>query len=147
MIEELKNEKIVLSDELLKLNKERKEAIFIKKSYVEKQQYENAAKWRNKEKEIQFKILNLLEEHGKYDFTKSQQMRNDIFKILDLIGDDDEDFSNAISKLDVIDYERMWLIKKIEQFVKEEISLEMLHKSIDKSLKSVRDASIVKQNN
>lgn len=138
MIEEEKNH-IILSDELRELNIKRKEILSLKKISVEKQNYEEAAKLRGQEKEIKEQIIKLIKNQIGHDFSEGSAVGDDVIKILDLVEPWDLDFSKAILRLEKADYERIVLIKKIEKFIKEEITIDELHNSIQKALESVKE--------
>lgn len=138
MIEEEKNH-IILSEELRELNIKRKEILYLKKISIEKQNYEEAAKLRGQEKEIKEQIIKLIKNQIGEDFLEGSAVGDDVIKILDLVEPWDLDFSKAILRLEKIDYERIVLIKKIEKFIKEEITIDELHNSIQKALESVKE--------
>lgn len=132
------NNTIGLSNKLIELLAQKRVIQKEKTKVVKSQKYEEAASLRQQERELEETILENLSNEGKYDFTKSKQMKNDILMIMSLVEEGDKDFSNAISKLSVVDYERIRTIKTIEKYTSGEITIDELHSEINKSFNSVR---------
>ena len=61
-----------------------------------------------------------------------------VWMVLDLMETGETNLINALNKLDVVDIERLVIIKNIEKFNIGEITLDELHEIINYSLKSVR---------
>ena len=129
----MKDNIITLNESLLVLLKKKRECVKKKKELIAKQSYEKAAMERDKEKSINIDILDFLKEELKYDFSNSRQVQTDIMKILDLVQDGDTDLTNAINKLEVLDLERLKLMKDIERYNLNQITLDDLHKGIKTS--------------
>ncbi len=133
------NNEIFLSDKIIELLKQRRVIKKEKEAIVKTQKYEEAARVRDKERQLEEKILEIISEEGKYDFTKSKQMKKDILTILNLVEEDDADFSNAINKLSRVDLERIKLMRDIEKYTKGIITLDDLHGAIKTSFELVNN--------
>jgi hypothetical protein len=133
----MENNTLSLSDRLIVLLSERRVNAKEKMRCVTNQKYEEAAKARDIEKKLTVEILQLISEEGKYDFSKSKQVKTDILAILDLVEDGDVDFSNALQKLPTQDMERLKIMKDIERYNLGQISLDELHAGIKKSFQAV----------
>ena len=129
----------IISDKLKKLLSERRIIKKEKSSAVKEQKYEKAAIARDKEKKSIDDIFKLLQKEFKYDFSKSRQVQFDILMILDLIEEDEQDFTNAIQRLGVMDLERLKLMKDIERYNLKEIDLDDLHVRIKDSFASIKE--------
>ena len=134
----MENNILKLNDKLLYLLSERRNIKNNKTELIKKQNYEKAAVERDKEKRNIEKIFQVLSEDLKYDFYKSKQAETDIMTILDLVQDGDADLTNAINKLEVMDLERLQLMKDIENYNLNQITLDELHKRINTSFEAVR---------
>lgn len=131
--------KLNLNDVLISLSARKREIKKKKHETVLKQRYEEAVKLRDEEKEVEKLILEEIKKQGKFDFSQSNQMTKDIIMVVDLVEDTDTDFTNAINKLDKIDLERMILVRDIEKYRNGTLTLDELHKSVNKSLKAVNN--------
>ena len=128
-----------LNDTLIALTNKKREIRKVKNEVVLKQRYEEAARLRSEEKDVEELIIEEIKKQGKFDFSQSKQMRSDIIMITNLVEENDTDFTNAINKLDKIDLNRMILVRDIEKYRTSDLTLDELHKSINIALKNVSE--------
>lgn len=127
------------SQKLKELITKKKDIQEEKKLFVKEQNYEKAADAREREKKFMEEIYAEL----KVDTNQMNVIsQHDIDKILNLVQEDDIDFSNAISKLEKKELERMILVRYIEQYAKGDITSEKMHRVIKQSFDVVEKEAI-----
>ena len=130
---------IQLTEKLLELFDRRAIIKLEKDAAVRTQKYERAASARNKEKALNAEAIEFLKKEAKYELTDSQQMLTDIWMLFELVEPGEKTFSNAINRINVVDLERMSIIKKVEEYKNGTASLDDLHVKIKKSFFNVRE--------
>lgn len=130
--------KLTLSEQLQSFIEKRRRIKTAKAVYVKKQDYENAARVRSEEKELEIEAVEFLRKEAGYDLTDSKQIVIDIWMVFDLVGPGETTFEEAIKRITPVNMERIQIIKKVEEYKNGVISLDDLHEQIKKSFKIVR---------
>lgn len=130
---------IQLTEKLLELFERRAIIKLEKAACVKVQNYERAATARNKEKALNEEAIAFIKKEAKYELTDSQQMLADIWMLFELVEPGETTFSNAIKRINVVDLERMSIIKKVDEYKNGTASLDDLHTKIKQSFVSISD--------
>jgi hypothetical protein len=130
---------ITLSGKLKEFADRRANILLEKKACVKAQQYERAAKVRDKEKQLEVEAIEFLKKDAQYELTDSKQMLQDIWMLFDLVEPGETTFQNALNRITVVNLQRINLVKKIEEYKSGKVTLDDIHNEIKKSFKAVRE--------
>lgn len=129
---------ITFSNKLVELAARRKKVQTEKIAFAKAQQYEQAAKCRSEEREIENEALDFLKNEAKYELTDSNQIIKDVWMVFDLVEPGETTFENAIKRINPVDLQRIHLVKVIEEYKKGNLTLDDIHSQIKDSFKIVR---------
>lgn len=117
------------------LNKERIDIKIQKNNIVKSQKYEEAARIRDREKQVESEILMLLSAKFGIDFTVEASLKRDVLKVLDLSCGDEVELIESITSTHRSDLrretiERLLLMKIIEQYKQGQISISQVNEAV-----------------
>lgn len=133
------NQEITLSGKLKEFADRRSIIQMEKLAAVKHQQYERAAEARNKERQLETEAIEFLKKDAQYELTDSRQMLKDIWMLFDLVEPGETTFQNALSRITVVNLQRINLVKKIEEYKNGKITLDNIHEEIKNSFQKVRE--------
>lgn len=108
-----------------------------KLGYIERQNYEGAAKVRDQLKELEQEVIKHLQKTHKKELSSNGSFMRDMWTLFDFVEPGETSFDEAFKRMSPVNMEKIQLLKKIEKYKNGDISLDELNENIKQSFKNV----------